>query len=122
MPQLMPAGVLVTVPEPVPAFVTFTVNCVDVAGVKVAVTLRASVMLTTQDEVPVQAPPHPAKVEPAAGVAVSVIEVPEVKPAEHEFPQLIPAGELVTVPEPLPEVLTDKVKVAALLLGVTANL
>jgi hypothetical protein len=54
--------------------------------------------------VPVQAPVHPAKVQPDAGVAVSDTAVPPVKPAEQICPQLIPAGRLTT--EPLPDLFT----------------
>jgi hypothetical protein len=43
-------------------------------------------------------PLQPAKIEPAAAVAVSVTIVPLLKLAEQVLPQLIPAGELVTVP------------------------
>jgi len=59
--------------------------------------------------VPVQSPDQPAKVEPTAGVAVSVTTVALVKSAEHVAPQLIPAGELVTVPEPEPAFATVSV-------------
>jgi hypothetical protein len=45
-------------------------------------------------------PVHPAKVEPASAVAVSVIAVPELTVALHVAPQLIPPP--VTVPAPLP--------------------
>lgn len=48
-----------------------------------------------------QAPDQPAKVLPAAGVAVSVNGV-ALKLAVHELPQLMPAGVDVTVPEPGP--------------------
>lgn len=50
---------------------------------------------------------QPKKAEPAAGVAVKVILVPELNVAEQDEPQLIPAGALIT--EPLPLVSTDKV-------------
>ena len=61
-PQLIPAGELVTVPLPVPAFDTVSVK---VWGVKVAVTVVAAVIVTTQTPVPLQPPPlQPAKVEP----------------------------------------------------------
>ncbi len=72
-PQEMPAGVLVTVPLPVPALPTVSAN---VWVVKMAVTERAAVMLTTQALVPVHAPLQPLKVEPAAGMAVSVTAMP----------------------------------------------
>lgn len=49
---------------------------------------------------------QPAKVEPAAGVAVKVTVVPLVKPATQVAPQLMPAGVLMTVPEPVPALVT----------------
>jgi len=48
-------------------------------------------------EVPVQAPDHPAKVELAFGLAVSVTAVPALK--------VDPVGLLVTVPLPVPVLL-----------------
>jgi hypothetical protein len=56
--------------------------------------------------VPVQAPLQPVNVLPAAGVAVSVTDVPELYVALHVAPQLIPAGALVTVPVPDPAFVT----------------
>ena len=55
---------------------------------------------------PEHAPVHPVKVEPLLGFAVSVTDVPTVKLALHVSPQLMPAGVLVTVPAPVPEVIT----------------
>ncbi len=53
--------------------------------------------------VPVQPPPlQPVKVEPAAGVAVSVTTVPVGNAVEQVAPQVMPAGALVTVPLPVP--------------------
>ena len=72
-PQSIPAGLLVTVPDPVPAFVTLRAKG---CRVKVAVTLRAAVMATMQLPVPVQSPPQPMKVEPVVGVAVRVTLLP----------------------------------------------
>ena len=72
-PQLIPAGALVTAPLPVPALPTVSAK---VWAVKVAVTERAALMVTEQEvAVPVHAPLQPLKVEPAAGVAVSVTAV-----------------------------------------------
>ena len=53
------------------------------------------------DPVPEQDPPQPPNDQPAAGVAVSVTLLPVSKLAEHDEPQSIPPGELVTVPSPL---------------------
>jgi hypothetical protein len=106
-PQLIPAGELVTVPDPAPAGVTVSV-CGTAANV--AVTLRAAVMLTVQVVVlPVQSPDQLVNVDPAPGAAVRVTDVPLLKDAEHVEPQLIPAGELVTEPEPVPASATDRV-------------
>ncbi len=55
-------------------------------------------------------PVHPAKVEPAAGVAVKVTTVPLVKVDEQVVPQLMPAGELVIVPVPVPVLTTERPK------------
>src|SRR5207249_5639438 len=97
-PQLIPTGALVTVPLPVPALLTVRVK---VCSVKVAVTVVAAESVTTHDPVPEQPPPvQPVKVEPAAGAAVSVPTVPLAKLAEPVAPQVIPTGELVTVPLP----------------------
>ena len=51
-------------------------------------------------------PDQPAKVEPAAGVAVKMTEVPLLKAAEQVLPQFMPAGLLVTNPSPVPLLVT----------------
>jgi len=51
---------------------------------------------------PEQAPLQPVKLLPEAGASVSVTTVPDEKAELHVVPQLIPAGEDVTVPEPEP--------------------
>ena len=76
----------------------------------VAVTLLLPSMVTVHVvDVPVHAPDQPVSVEPAVGVAVNVTVVPAVK--------LVPAGELVTVPLPVPALLTLNVYVTALKLA-----
>src|SRR5439155_607302 len=116
-PQVIPAGALVTVPLPVPAGVTVSVK---VCSVKVAVTVVAAEIVTMQAPVPEQPPPlQPLKVEPAAGAAVSVTAVPLAKFAVHVAPQVIPAGELVTVPLPVPALLTVSAKLGRLKVAVT---
>jgi hypothetical protein len=74
-----------------------------VPAVKVAVTVVAAFTVAIHVPVPEQPLPlQPVKVEPAAGVAVKVTAVPIVKGVEQVAPQEIPAGELVTVPVPVP--------------------
>ena len=51
---------------------------------------------------PIQAPVQLAKIEPAAGLAVSVTTVLGAKLAVQVVPQLMPEGVLVMVPEPVP--------------------
>src|SRR5439155_3628020 len=99
-PQLIPAGALVMVPLPVPALLTVSAKA---GSVNVAVTVVAAEMVTVQVLAPAQPPPvQPAKEEPAADAAVRVTAVPLVKLAEQVAPQLMPTGELVTVPLPVP--------------------
>lgn len=54
--------------------------------------------------VPVHSPPHPVKVEPLVGVAVSVTMVAVAKTPVHSVPQLkMPElGLLLTCPVPVP--------------------
>jgi hypothetical protein len=105
-PQLMPAGDESTVPEPEPDFVTVSVR----AGLKAASTLLAELIVTVQvvDE-PEQSPVQPVKIEPAEVVAVRVTTVFSEKLALHVAPQVIPAGEEVTVPDPEPDFVTVSV-------------
>ena len=73
VPQLIPAGLLVTVPEPAPAGVIVSAK----VGAKVAVTVVAAEIVTVQDPVLLHPPPlQPVKVDPAVGAAVSVTAVP----------------------------------------------
>src|SRR5262245_60633782 len=78
---------------------------------KVAVTRVATFPTTVHGAVPVQPPPdHPVKLEPGPGVAVRVIGVVpsgSVQSSGH----WIPAGELVTVPSPVPARATVSVTV-----------
>jgi len=101
--QLIPAGVLVTVPPPLPAGLTVSMAVVTFA-VKVAVTVVSTVGATTQGPVPLHPPPdQPVKLDPAAAVAVKLTDTPFGTPSEHwvlPLPQLITGGVLVTVPLP----------------------
>jgi phage tail protein X len=96
--QLIPDGLLVTLPEPVPANVTVSGK----TGLKVAVTDSAALMTTEHAPVPVQAPLQPAKAEPVVALAVSVTVTPTPKFAVQVLGQVIPAGLLVTLPLPVP--------------------
>lgn len=105
-PHLMPDGLLVIVPAPVPVLckVSWAGGTVEL---NVAVADVACVRSTVHVDVPLQAPPdHPANAEPDFGVAVRVTDVPVVILAEQVAPQLIPEGLLVTVPAPVPVLCT----------------
>ena len=115
--------------EPVNPFTEFTVTvevefCPALTGfgadpemeksgaTKSAIPDRSAFMLTVQVAVPVHAPLHPTKVDPEAA-AVSVTTVPLSKLAAQVLPQLMPDGLLVTVPLPLPDVVTFNKKGAS---------
>lgn len=120
-PQLMPAGVDVTVPLPLPPRVTLSAKLGGTENN--AVTVRLTLIDTTQVvALPVQAPVQPAKIEPAAGDAVNVTLLPSTYDSEQSAPQLMPTGDEVTVPEPAPERLTVSVRAGSLSnLAVTAR-
>jgi len=84
--------------------------------VKVAVTEVLAVTVRVQmDWVPEQLPDQLEKVEPLAGVAVRVVTVPEERPETEQLePQLMEPPEEVTVPEPVPALETERVKVPEL--------
>lgn len=104
---MIPVGLLVTVPAPVPCS-----NTVSAKFTAVNDALAVCEVDITSVQVPVseQSPPQNEKTEPAAGVAVSVtsdpleklvVQVPPVTtPLVME--QFIPDGLLVTVPVPVP--------------------
>jgi hypothetical protein len=74
--------------------------------VKVAVTFWSAFMVTLHALVPEQAPLHPAKVDPFDSVAVSETAVPSSKGHRHVPVHSIPAGLMVTSPEPFPAKVT----------------
>jgi hypothetical protein len=80
-PQLIPAGLDVTTPERLPVFGTARLKTL---AANVAVTERASDIVSWQLPVPEQSPDHPVKLEDASGVAVRVTAVPASKLAWHE--------------------------------------
>ena len=93
------------------------------ARVKVAVAVRAALITTVHvvPEAPAHAPLQPLNELPAAAVAVSVTDVPDVYDALHPVVaavpfvtvQLMPAGADVTVPLPLPPPVMLRPKLAA---------
>jgi hypothetical protein len=71
----MPEGLLVTVPDPVPDFVTVKLYAVMA---KDAATAVALVIVTVQVPVPEHPPPdQPVNVDPLAAKAVKVTDVPD---------------------------------------------
>jgi len=80
------------------------IPAVPSSNVDVTVALAARVRLHIP--LPVHAPDHPSKVVPELGVAVNTTAVPLGKLAVQVPGQLIPAGELETVPPPVPALAT----------------
>ena len=78
-------------------------------GVSMPLIILAALIVTWQAPAPVQAPPQPVKTEPVAGAAVRVTGVPWPYASEQSEPQLMPTGEDVTVPAPVPAFVTVKV-------------
>ena len=106
-PQVIPTGLEVTEPDPVP--VLDTVRVLSGFRSNVAVTECAASIVTMQVPVPVQPDPvQPVKSEPTSAVAVSVTTAPSPKALEHVAPQSIPAGLEVTEPVPVPVFDTSK--------------
>jgi hypothetical protein len=66
----------------------------------IGVTVVLAFMVTTYDPVP--PPDQPANEDPGEGDAVSVTVVPLTYCSVQSVPQDIPAGLLVTVPDPVP--------------------
>src|SRR5947207_9090605 len=97
-PHEIEPGALVTAPLPVPCFATVSAN----VFLNVAVTDFESDIVTVHVPVPEQAPLQPVNTSVPLGVAVNVTVMSCQNVDEQVVPQLIPAGELATVPAPLP--------------------
>ena len=82
-----------------------------------APTLFAASTLTVQIPVPVHAPLQPVKVEPVLAAAVKVTLAPLLKLVLHVEPQVIPAGEELTVPLPVPLFVTVRAYVVGALVA-----
>jgi hypothetical protein len=71
----------------------------------------SALSVTVQVPVPEQPPPdQPVNVEPELRAAVSVTWVPSPNCAEHVDPQSTPGAELVTEPDPEPDLVTLSVR------------
>ncbi len=81
-------------------------------GANAAVTVFAEVIVTVQ-VVPVHAPLQPVKVEPVAGVAVRLTVVP------YAYVALLPMETGLTLPLPVPDLLTLRVNVCKAKLALT---
>jgi len=97
-PQLIPDGLLLTLPVPEPLKTTVSTGEV----LKFAITEVFCISVTLHTPVPLHPPDHPAKNEFAAGDALSATWVPLEKLAVQAWPQLMPAGLLLMVPPPAP--------------------
>jgi hypothetical protein len=115
VPQVMPTGVLVAVPLPLPDLFTVRgTNCVlpppppplGASGVGWNRAVQVLIAFTTtfvESVVPLQAPLQPEKIEPLSGEAIKTTLVPPVNAKEQTLPQTIPKGLPVTVPPPVPD-------------------
>src|SRR5262249_21306835 len=89
-----------------PATSGLSVKMVVEFTANVAVTARAALIVTLHAVVPVQLRLQPVKVESVAATAVRVTAVLLVNDAVHAVPQEMPVGALVTVPLPVPVLVT----------------
>ena len=106
-PHEMPAGLDVTVPEPVPALATETVYFTGALTVNVATQVALPLIdLLTDALVPLQLPDQPLKVDPDAAAAVNVTTLPLRNRCVQSLPHEMPDGDEVTLPAPLPDKLT----------------
>src|SRR5215210_4862832 len=85
---VMPPGVLLTVPLPVPMSVTVREVMLG-GGVKVAEMVWSAFITTTHGVLPVHPSDQPANLEPPIPSAIRVTEVPFAKSALQVLPQLI---------------------------------
>jgi 3D (Asp-Asp-Asp) domain-containing protein len=111
LPQFMPLGALVTVPDPDPFFSTVRVDMgTGTTAVKVVVTVWSAFMTTVQIG-PSRMQPAPLQlvnVEPSEGTTLSVTVAPLSKSVSQIDPHEIPLGSLLTVPVPVPALATCK--------------
>ena len=116
LPEFLSVTVFIGLVTPVATAPKFRLVGVSVTAgllleLKVAVTDSAADIVTLQLPVPEQAPLQPAKVDPAAAVSVSITSVPLVKFALQVLGHAMPAGLLLTEPDPVPPIVTFSAKV-----------
>ena len=97
-----------------------------IGGTNVAVTERDEFIVIEQPPVPAQAPDQPMNAPVVLEIANTETTVPWLYTAEHVVPQSIPAGFDVTVPVPVPAMLTvsvrgNSVNVAVMLLAAVTD-
>ena len=98
----------------------FNVSVKVLGRLKLARTVLAASIVTTQGLVSPQPPPdQPANAEPEAGIAVIVTFVPWPKLAVQVAPQSMPVGADVTEPVPVPLFVIVNAKVLAVKAAVT---
>ena len=104
----MPAGALLTSPEPRPGLVTVSVTELENS----ADTVWLCVIGTVHSPEPAHPPPlHPARAHPGAGVACRMTTLPEEKTSVQSppvpVPHIIPPG-MVSI-APWPDTMTERV-------------
>ena len=105
--QEMPEPLMLPPPLTSPAAVELSCTFKETCRVNAAVTFVLSVRVTVQLPVPEQPPPdQPLKIEPLSAVAVRVTSEEVGKYAVQLAPQLMPVGVEVTVPLPVPVLVT----------------
>lgn len=107
-PQLIPDGLEVTTPVPVPDLATVKVN----AGANVAEIVVSDISEMAHVGEELHGLPHPVKTEPSKAAAVKVTVKPLANLPEHDTPQSSPAGADVTFPAPLPSRVTARARAA----------
>ncbi len=99
-PQFTPSGDDVTVPVPLPFFSTLNIEVTSEGDVKRAVTVALAVSVIVHGATEHPPPANPEKKIPEPAVPESVTAVPAANSATQVWPQLMPAGDEVTVPRP----------------------
>ena len=111
VPQLIPLGLLITLPPPLPARVTERTETGAAANVAVTDSFVVNVRVHVA-AVPEHAPPHPLNSDRRFGEADSVTFVPGANACEQVAGQY-KVGGAATVPMPLPATVKERVTLGA---------